>query len=357
MYMEKENINVHQDSFHSSEQNPTLSSSNISNRKSNLILILGIVILILLISTGAYLLGAKNSQLNKKTYQQLNLPSPTAATEYKPTSSVTNKIPRFVAFMRKGEVWIKDFSTGQEKKISKSEDVGSPQFSPDGRHVLYFEIIHFGGGFPRYPLYLTDINGTFEKSFPLLYAPGFSKLKWSNDGKYLATVLVSETFPLQEKAFIYDTILQKEISLGEVGRSSKEISDDLFTLLPSCENIQHQYMELCNEYVLYLSVSDKNKSIDDTQIEYRKRQEYQVSKYTKPNYNLITYKKLDNGLVVLEYYIGEPQNPEAQWGIGGGSFIPGYDKGVTEIYTLLIDETTGEVIKELPLAIDTDFLF
>lgn len=88
-----------------------------------------------------------------------------------------------------------------------------------------------------------------------------------------------------------------------------------------------------------------------------KIEDFRKSKYTKPNYNLTKSQKLDNGLVVLEYYTGEPQNPESQWGIGGGSFVPGYDKGVTETYTILLNEQSDKVILELPRAVDSDFVF
>lgn len=272
-----------------------------------------------------------------------------------PTPIVMSKKPHIAVFMRNGQIWKKNFMDASEKLISKSSPVGYPMLSPDGMYILYQDIIHFAGGFARYSLYVSDTNGTFEKVLPLAYAPGISKLLWSKDSRYFGVVLFSETFPLTQEAFLFDTALKKEISLGKATKKSQEISDDIFTLTSSCEKQVAHYREFCEEYNVFVGNSLKKISPDDTTNEYEKKQDYQASTFTKQNYKLTTYKMLDNDLVHLEYYSGEPQNPEAAWGIGGGSFVPGYDKGVTQTYTLLIDKTTGTVLQEIPQAINTVF--
>ena len=114
--------------------------------------------------------------------------------------------------------------------------------------------------------------------------------------------------------------------------------------------MQAAYRAFCNEYNTVLHNDLTYEKTDYNRII------HQEATYAKPNYILTKSQKLPNGLVQLEYYTGEPQNPESQWS-SGGSFVPGFDPGVTQTYTLLIDEKSGNIIYEIPQAIDTDVLF
>lgn len=328
----------------------TESSYNpIANQKGTFLIPIGVVLIILIVGVGAYLLGLRQNQSSQNSIQQTITTAPVSTPVL--NTKVTSK---YAVFMRKGEIWTKDFTTNQEKKISKTAKVGSPKLSPSGKHLYYFQIVHAGGGFPRYSLFISDIQGQREETFSMGANHYASKLKWSNDGNYLGMVLFANDIPgssqYYEEVFIYDTNTQKEVSLGRLTKGTSE--GDAYQISASCENLLPRHVTFCKEYVAYIAVPRNNEYKGDY-----KSEEYSKSKYTKPNYILTRSEKLDNGLVVLEYYTGEPQNPESKWGIGGGVFVPGYDEGVTQTYTILLNEIRGEVIQEIPLAIDTDFLF
>lgn len=356
--MDIENTNQSQIPIQNPGQSqPTLSEDQPSQSKKTII-ILAIIVAFLAFGVGGYILGTRNGNLgNLKPFNSSIPLSPTSTTEATISSTTINinKVPQMAAFMRNGEIWIKDFTTSQEKKISKTAKVESPIFSPSGKHLYYFKIVHAGGGFPRYSLFVSDAQGKNEKTFTEGANHYASKLMWSSDGQYLGMILFGNDIPgganYFEEAFIYNTQTQKEVSIGKLTKGTSE--GDEYLVNTSCDRLQSQYVTFCKEYTAYIAVPRKN--------EYKggyKSEEFKNSKYTKPNYRLTKSEKLDNGLVVLEYYTGEPQNPEATGGwVAGPAFVPGYDQGVTETYTILLDESTGKVITEISLAIDTNFIF
>lgn len=334
-------------------QNPLPQNNVPINQKGNFLLILGIVVLVLIVGVIAYFLGAKNNQTNqystsKKENQQL---SPTNKTEQKTITAT----PKLAAFMKKGDIWLKDFASNKELKVSKTSIVESPHLSSDGKYVAYFSIIHATGGFPRGNLYLTDAQGSNESSLGL--TNGFaSRLTWSKDANYLGYILFPDG--QASKAVLYDAGLNKKITETEVNSLRKDSSnipvltiDKSYNVDLNCNKLDTKYLSFCKEYEQVLNSDAKPYSGG------YKTEQYSKSQYTKANYKLTRSEHLDNGLVVLEYYTGEPQNPESKWGEGGGSFVPGYDEGVTETYTVLMDESTGKIITEIPLAIDTNFIF
>jgi len=315
------------------------------HRSKKIFILVAIILALLIFGIGSYLFGTRNPNNNtssSKTITVVTLPVSVSIS------------PKLVAFMRNGEIWVKNLVTNHEKKISKTAKVANPKFSPTGQYLYYFQIVHAGGGFPRYSLFINDAQGTSEKTFTKGANDSASKLKWSNDGKYLGMVLFGNDIPgganYSEEALIYDTSTQKETLLGKIKRN--DLSSDQYVVEGTCNQLPSQYTQFCTEYVAYLKVARST----DYKNSY-KSEEYSKSKYTKPNYILSRSEKLDNGLVVLEYYTGEPQNPESKWGIGGGVFVPGYDEGVTQTYSILLDETANKVITELPLASDSDFIF
>lgn len=353
--MDIDNTNQLTTPVEGSTQNQSSPSEDQPKQTKKFIIILGIIVAFFAFGIGGYILGTRNSNLgNLKSFNSSTSPSPTSTTEATVSPVIINKVPQMVAFMRSGEIWIKDLTTNREKKISKTAKVANQIFSPSGKHLYYFEINRDGGGFPRYKLFVSDAQGRNEKTFIKVANHFASKLMWSSDGQYLGMVLFGNDIPggenYFEEAFIYDTQTQKEISIGKLIKGTSE--GDRYLVNTSCDNLQLQYVAFCKEYVAYIAVPRKN--------EYKggyKSEEFKSSKYTKPKYQLARSEKLDNGLVILEYYTGEPQNPESKRGIGGGSFVPGYDQGVTETYTILLDEANGKVITEIPLAINTSFVF
>jgi len=350
--MEMENANKQEGPIQAPQENLPF-HRGILNQKGSFIIILGIILIILVIGIGGYYFGTRNKQtVQDKTLNNVQ-PSPTSRISTTPPATMS-KTPYLAAFMRKGEIWIKNFLSNQEYKVSETAKVEEPVFSPNAKYLYYFEIVHAGGGFPRYGLFVSDVNGYSEKTFKMVANQHASKLKWSSDGNYLGMVLFANDIPggsqYFEEAFIYDTGSQKETSLGKLTKGTSE--GDAYLVNASCDKLELQYTEFCKEYVSYIAVPR-----NDVYKGGYKNEEYSKSKYTKSNYKLTKSERLENGLVVLEYYTGEPQNPESKWGIGGGVFIPGYDVGVTETYTILIDEQAGKILQELPMAIDSDFVF
>lgn len=258
-------------------------------------------------------------------------------------------LPKLAAFMRNGEIWIKDYSTNSQKKISKSQKVEYPKFSPNGKYVTYSGIGYATGGFPKYSSYISDVDAKTEKKFKLGFNHFSSRLTWSTDSLLLGMVLFgndnSSNDPFNNgKVYIYDVNTMQEILVGNLV--------DTFNVEASCEGLKQEYIDFCNYYVAVLGDAMNDESQGRYNFEF-----FEKSRYTKPNYKLFWSESLRNDLVLLEYYTGEPQNPESKWGIGGGMFIPGYDLGVKETYSILLNESTGEVVDEIQNAVNTDFFF
>lgn len=311
-------------------------------------LILGVIVLLIVVAGGAYYLGTQRNQSTPTNIEQNNT-TPTITTF--PSPSISTVKPKIISFMRDGDIWIKELSTSRESKVSKTTKVQSPKFSSNGNSMTYHPIVHAVGGFPRGNLYLTDKTGTSEIILGEAAAlwPETSRITWSDDDKYIGFLLFQNT----GEAKIYDVaekkvILEKNVNSlpGNVRTLDKSYNVDL-----DCHALETKYQTFCTKFQ---GVLNKDLTRSDTAY---KMEDFRKSKYTKPNYNLTRSQKLNNGLVILEYYTGKPQNPESQWGIGGGSFVPGYDKGVTETYTILLDEQSDKVILEIPRAVDANFIF
>lgn len=323
-------------------------STPVNNQKGFSPIVLGILVLLIVVAGGAYYLG---TQKNQSAINNTEQNSRTSTTIVSPSPIANTNNPKITAFMRDGDIWVKDVFTNKESKISKTAAVQSPKLSPMGNYLTYHPIVHAAGGFPRGNLYLTDKNGTSEIVLGEAGALGSetSRITWSEDDKFVGFVLFQNTGETK----IYD-VTEKKVVLEKAINS---LPDNVRTLDKSynatldCNNLVAKYQAFCTKFQAVL-----NKDLTRSDTAY-KMEDFRKSKYTKPNYNLTKSQKLDNGLVVLEYYTGEPQNPESKWGIGGGSFVPGYDKGVTETYTILLDEQSNKVILELPRAVDSDFVF
>jgi len=332
-------------------QQPTAKQSN-----HRMVLMLGVILLLIVaIGTGVYVLRTRNASIKQNSATNANLPAtmPTSVPTISQQQTGTN--PKVVAFMRKGDIFLKDFTTNQERKVSKASPVDTPQLSYDGKYISYFYLIHGGDGFPTSNIYIADTQGTYEANVGTGNLA--SRLTWAKDGDYVGFAS-HFTDGKPTTATLYDPALKKTILEQEVNAMRKDASgipalttDKSYNVTLPCATLEQKYMSFCKEYE---AVLNKDVTYEDTSY---KRDQYSKSSYTKPNYNLTKARKLPNGLVLLEYYTGEPQNPESKWGIGGGSFIPGYDLGVTDTYTVLLNETTGQVIQEIPMAIEADFIF
>lgn len=320
----------------------------LNNQQGNLLIVLGVLIILIVGICGAYYLGTQKNQSPVNQPEQKSSISPTIVS---PSPIAKSNSPKVTAFMRDGEIWLKDLLTNTESKISKTAVVQSPKFSPMGNYVTYHPIVHAYGGFPRGDLYLTDKNGTTETILGEAAAlrAETSRITWSDDDKYIGFVL----FQNIGEAKIYDIAEKKIILEKEVNSVPNNIRTlhKSFNANLECNTLVAKYQAICTKFQAAL-----NQELVRNNIAY-KMEDFRKSKHTKTNYNLIKSEKLANGLVVLEYYTGKPENPESEWGIGGGSFIPGYDKGVTETYTILLDEQSDEVILENPRAVDSDFVF
>lgn len=322
----------------------------------------GLLLVFTLFGLSIYSLEMQQSKSYSKAFRKTTTPSPvvksqdlSSIVETKPSIIQEQPSePKLVAFMRDGEIWVKDYQTNIENKISSSSKVALPKFSPDARYLTYFEIMHAPGGFPRYSLYVSDKDGQYERTFDMGANHFASKLKWSSEGSLLGLVLFANELPgdnYKEEAYIYDALARKEILIGRLADRQMANSYEYF-VDSSCKELETAYVSFCNEYVSYIGENTESDYTGDY-----KRDEFLQSQYTKQDYKLSRSEKLDNGLVVLEYYTGKAQNPEASWGILGGVFYPGYDDGVTETYTVLLNESTGEVIDEIYKAVDSDFYF
>lgn len=349
--MEMDNTNAQQPS----DQSPTIQpESGIFNQMGYVPIIIGGIILIIIVGVVAYMLGTRsNKPQSVQQNQQVIQPSPTSTSL--PINTTTSTVPKLVAFMRKGDIFIKNFSTGKEVKVSKTSPVDTPQLSYDGKYISYFYLIHGGDGFPTSNIYVADTQGGYEADVGVGNLA--SRLTWAKDGNYVGFVS-HFTDGKPTTAILYDPTLRKSILEQEVNTMRKDTygnsvltTDKSYNISLPCTTVEQKYISFCKQYE---SVLNKDLTYEDTTYN---REEYSKSQYAKPNYNLTRSRKLPNGLVILEYYTGEPQNPESKWGIGGGSFIPGYDEGVTQTYSLLIGEPIGKVIQEIPLSIDTDWVF
>ncbi len=327
-------------------------------------IIVGLVLLMFIVGIGTYFLGVRIDKKTEPSLTQATIdqtsPAPQTSSSIVTNNSpkiAANNSPKFVAFMRNGEIWFMDFSTNKLTKISKTTKVNSPSLSPNGKYAIYFEIVHAGGGFPTGNVYLADTQGTSEINLGVTngYA---SRLTWENNGNIVGLVLFPSGTTGKAIATIFDTSTKRKIKEVELNSlldneyGQKVLTTDKsYNVNLNCIQLNSQYVEFCNQFQSVLNTNQASPTPS------YKAEEFSKSQYAKPEYKLAKSKKLDNGLVLLEFYKGEPQNPESQWGIGGGVFVPGYDKGVTETYTILLNESTGDVIKEIPLAIDSEFIF
>lgn len=322
------------------------------NQKGNLLLIVSVIFFIVVVGVVPYILGSRNNKIpNAQQSQQINQPSPTSINN-QPSITSVNTNPKLVTFMRKGDIFIKNFTTNKELKVSKTSPVDTPHLSYDGKYVSYFHLIHGGNGFPTSDIYVTDTQSGYEANIGV--GNPASRITWAKDGNYVGLISYF-TDGKPTMAILYDPVLKKNILEQKVSKDayggSALTTDKSYNVSLPCATLEQKYVTFCKEYE---SVLNKDLVRSDTAYKF---EDYSKSNYAKPNYKLTKSQKLPNGLVVLEFYTGEPQNPESKWGIGGGVFIPGYDEGVTQTYSLLIDEATGKTIQELPLAVDTNWVF
>lgn len=270
--------------------------------------------------------------------------------------------PKYATFMRNGQIWFMDFTINRSVKdyavkVSKTTKVELPKLSPNGKYVVYFSIIHATGGFPTSNVYIADTQGTSETNLGVTDEFA-SRLNWSNDGNTVGLILFPSGATGKTIAVLYDVQankIVKELELNtlrddQYGHKVLTI-DKSYDVNLNCQQLESKYINFCAQFQSILNQNQTPLSAS------YKTEEYAKSQYVKLNYKLIRSDKLSNGLVVLEFYSGEPQNPESKWGEGGGSFVPGYDEGVTQTYTILLDESTSKVIKEIPLAINSNFIF
>ena len=267
----------------------------------------------------------------------------------------TNLTPSIAVFMRNGEIWIKNYDIDKESKISKATKVTLPHISPNGKYITYSEITHDTGGFPTNKIFINNIDGKSEYRFSLNGNNYGSKLMWSGDDSLLGLILFPEQdFKTQDnygQAYMYDPAEESEIFIGDL-KMSDSTSTDSYMLKnnSSCNSLKDQYKLFCNKYINYLK---KSRDYDNSIV--YKRDKFSGEDYVRTEYKLLRSEKLMNGLVVLEYYTGKPQNPESNW--DQGSFVPGYDTGTTETYTLLIDEASNTIIDSVERAVGIDYYF
>ncbi|HXK52831.1 hypothetical protein H6802_00470 [Candidatus Nomurabacteria bacterium] len=339
--------------FIKKSENPNLLKS--SKRGLNL-LILSVLVLAVLVPVSAVSLtspfySTANTSGNSKS-GKINNPSQDkniffGSGEQKITDTSR---PRSAAFMREGDIYFLDIeNSGDPVKISKTPKVSSPKLSPDGKYVYYFEIDHSTGGMPVYQIFVSDVLGEQEKTFSMLANQSGSKPLWSEDSTMLGVLLydMAGELPQLQKANIYDTKTQELIYLG-YATLPPGIQDE-YAIAGSCSQVGQKYIDFCKKYTAYVKVPRVGDFLDQTL--------YRVSKYTEEGYKLSRATRIGDNKIVLEYYTGDPKNPEAFWGEGGGSYVVGYDAGVTETYTLLVDEGSGQVLYRLPQASEVDFLF
>lgn len=293
------------------------------------------------------------SMRQNKTFNSGRSPTvfPTPTDSYKYSNGKQN--PKLAVFMREGVIYAKNFNNNQETKVSRTTRVHSPNLSPNGKYIIYFSIIHATGGFPRGDVFIADIGGSFEKRLGSTNEFA-SKASWSNNGNYLGLVLFPDKNPSSSgfyaEALLYDATTQKDIARSRINLG-QDLSNDQYDVNFDCAKLETKYVAFCNEFV---AIAKAKQSLPEFGY---KADQYRNSGYTKAGYKLSKSYKISDDLVILEYYTGEPKNPESQWGIGGGVFVPGYDDGVTQTYTVLLNEKTNKVITEILKAVDTKFIF
>src|SRR5687767_1533239 len=132
-----------------------------NSQKGSFPIILGVLVFLIVIIGGVYYLGTqRNNPTNKNVNTNTTTLSPTGSS----SATVSSTTPKFAAFMREGEIWVRDLTTNQEKKVSKTHPVDSPKISYDGKYIGYFGLIHGGGGFPTSEFYVADTEGEYEVS-------------------------------------------------------------------------------------------------------------------------------------------------------------------------------------------------
>lgn len=257
---------------------------------------------------------------------------------YTNNNQTVTQNPKIAAFMRNGEVWVKDFVQNKQFKVSQTSKVHYPILSPKGNKVVYNEILHSTGG-QGIKTYYTNINTL--KEHLVTDQTALNKL-WSQNERFLGYKVYNLNNQTYE-VYIYDTNTNSNKLVTT--SLNKEFKNN------NCLNILNgiNYITFCQKYINYATNNNKS-NVDDFK-------SYENSNYTKQNYKLKNGKILNNGLVQLEYYTGEPKNPEANWGIAGGSFFVGYDKGVTETYTILLNPQNNVVIDNIPNAVETYYIF
>lgn len=318
------------------------------NKNINYWMISTIVLLISLVVLVAWFIFSQKTIKNGADNNDLTIQQPVPTDDPESNTSIA----KYIAFMRKGTIYFRDLTTNKEVKVSNVDKVGSPKLSSTGKYVSYFSIVHAAGGFPRGDVFVAATNGFSEKKLGSTNEFA-SKATWSDNGDYYGLILFNEDGTgsgFTAEALLYDVSLQKEISRVKVDLG-QDLSIDQYDVNFSCSSLGTKYVTFCEQFVTRAKTKTTSPDFG------YKADVYRNSRYTKQGFKLAKSIKSSNNLVILEYYTGEPKNPESQWGIGGGVFVPGYDEGVTETYTLLIDEVSGDVKLEIPLAIDSNFVF
>lgn len=323
--------------------------------KINYWIILAFVLIIALIILffWFFIENKKNINFNQNKMSNFRYIPTAIPTQIKFINTQVENNPKLAVFMREGLIYVKNFNSNQEKKISQTTRVGSPNLSPNGKYIVYFSINHNTGGFPRSDVFISDISGSFEKKLGNTNEFA-SKISWSKDGNYLGLILFSDKNPFDSdfyaEALLYDLSSQKDIIRSRIDLG-QDLSNNQYNVNFDCDKLDAKYISFCNEFVLIAKTKQLTSELN------YKADQYKNSIYTKTGYKLNKSYKITDDLVVLEYYTGKPRNPESQWVIGGGVFIPGYDEGVEKTYTILLNEKTNEVITEILNAVDTKFLF
>lgn len=272
-------------------------------------------------------------------------PSSTPTPTLTPTPTIfvpqyAGQKPIMAAFMRRGQIWVKDYVTSEERKVSQTEPVEGPNLSPSGNFVYYYDIVYASGGYPRYRTYIADIHGNAE--YKLSGATNFhgSKFKWSEDGHYLGVVYLDDNPRTKtSKVYLYDTSKQQEILVG-----TSIPGDDIYDVDDTCTSLSDESKEFCIEYVSFLKKPRTSMYLNNA---------YEKYKNLSNEYTLGSTIREDNGTIRLDFYKGKALHPYG----GIGMYIPGYDEGVTDTYSILIDAHTDEVIDRIQNAVETDYIF
>lgn len=258
-----------------------------------------------------------------------------------------------IVFMRLGEIWVKDVNQNIERKISKEKAVSDPFFSPNGKFVGYYSINRAGDGFPTSDLYISANDG--EKHFIFPHPANYygSKLLWSEDEKYVGVILFPNASKGMASINIYSLSEEKLFYIGETSEGPRDKYNISET---SCDTQQlsSALADFCHKYLAYIREPRGNAS----SIEQMKQEDILRAsvkeKYQMKDYNNDPYiKVLDNGLISAMFYKGKPSIKIADM----EAYIPGYDPGVTQTYTLLLSSDINTVLVRIENAVDADFFF